>query len=505
MTSQNERSPQESQQPSGTLADDLVTRMAKATKLDTKEVSGYVNTLLDDLVGDILKTTARSKKSAKTIMDLIAAIDGKLTAQLSEVMHHPKFKKLEGTWRGLNYLVKNSDVGPERGIYVDMINTNKSELLEDFESSKEIDKDQSALFKKVYEKEFGTPGGNPYAAIIGDFEFSEHPEDVTLLQHLAYVGAAAYCPVISAASPELLGLGSFTELNSPRDIKTVFDMKKYVAWKSFRESDDARFVALTMPRVMARLPYGSKTRSIKQFKFEEVKIDKEGRAAALDHDDYCWMNSAYVYGQRLTASFSATGFCTQIRGAQNGGAVTGLPVHVYTSERGDEAIKCPTEIEIPSRREKELSDCGLLAINYYKNSDKAVFFGAQTVQEPKKYQDPAATENAAISARLPYVMACSRFTHYIAAMARDMIGSTKTVSEVESFINEWLNKNYVLVGGGSDEAKAERPLAAAKVEVKEISGKPGCYNAVVHLKPWLAMEELTVSMRMVARLPEKKS
>jgi type VI secretion system protein ImpC len=437
------------------------------------------------------------KNLGATINKAIAAIDAKISKQLNAIMHHENFQKLEGTWRGLNYLVMNSETSSM--LKIRMMNVSKRELYKDI--SKAVEFDQSNIFKKIYENEFGSPGGEPYGALIGDYEFTNHPEDIELLSGMSNVAAAAFAPFVSAASPKLFGFDDYTELSKPRDLEKIFDTIEYAKWRSYRDSDDSRFVTLTMPRTLARLPYGSATKPVEEFDYEEAPLEN-GAPKPMSHSEYSWMNSSYVLGARLTAAFSQYGWCTAIRGAEGGGKVDNLPSHVFTSDDGDADQKCPTEIGITDRREAELSKLGFLPLCHYKNTDYAVFFGAQTTQKPKKYDRPEATANAAISARLPYIMASSRFAHYLKIMGRDKVGSFMEASDCEDWLNRWI-LNYVNgnAAAGQD-MKARYPLAEAKIQVKEIPGKPGSYNAVAHLRPWLQMEELTTSLRMVARIPQ---
>lgn len=441
-------------------------------------------------------TVTFDKNLSKTINQAITAIDAKISSQLNAIMHHPDFQKLEGTWRGLNYLIMNSETGSS--LKVRLLNCSKRELFKNLTKASEFD--QSAIFKKIYETEFGSPGGEPYGALIGDYEFTNHPEDIELLTQMSSVAAAAFAPFITAASPKMFGFDEFTELSRPRDLEKIFDSAEYAKWRSFRESEDSRFVTLTMPRTLARLPYGENTKVVEEFDFEESPIEN-GVPRAMQHEDYCWMNSSYVLGARLTDAFAQHGWCTAIRGAEGGGKVENLPSHTFVSDDGDTDQQCPTEIGITDRREAELSKLGFLPLCHYRGTDYAVFFGAQTSQKPKKYDRPEATANAAISARLPYVMATSRFAHYLKIMGRDKVGSFMEASDCEKWLNRWII-NYV--NGNPDagqDMKAKYPLAEAKVEVREIPGKPGSYNAIAWLRPWLQMEELTTSLRMVARIP----
>jgi type VI secretion system protein ImpC len=370
---------------------------------------------------------------------------------------------------------------------------------------KAVEFDQSQIFKKLYENEFGSPGGEPYGSLIGDYEFTNHPEDIELLSKMSNVAAAAFCPFVSAASPNMFGFGSWEELSKPRDLEKIFESVEYAKWRGFRDSEDSRFVTLVMPRVLARLPYGSNTKPIEEFGYEEAPTDANGKPRPLQHSQYAWMNASYVMGTKLTDAFAKYGWCTAIRGAEGGGKVEGLPGHVFVSDDGDPDLKCPTEIGITDRREAELSKVGFLPLCHYKNTDYAVFFGAQTTQKPKKYDKPEATANAAISARLPYIMATSRIAHYLKVMARDKIGSFMEASDCEAWLNRWI-KNYVNANpNAGQEMKARFPLAEAKVQVKEIPGKPGSYHAVAWLRPWLQFEELTTSLRMVASIPKMAS
>ena len=476
----------------------LLDQAIAATKQTEKSrAEQLIKTLVDEAMAG---TVTWNKSVTRTIAQAIDKIDEKISRQLAEIMHAEAFQKLEGSWRGLHHLVMNSETGTTLKLRV--MNVSKKDLFKDLDTAVEFD--QSQMFKKIYESEFGTAGGEPYGALIGDYEFSNHPDDIELLNKISGVCGAAHCPFLSAASPKMMGLEDFTELNKPRDLAKIFDSVEYAKWNSFRESEDARYVTLVMPRVLARLPYGKATKPVEEFNYEEVALGPGGKAKEVPHDQYCWMNAAYIMGTKMTEAFAKYGWCTAIRGAEGGGKVEGLPSHVFTSEDGDMDQKCPTEVNITDRREAELSKLGFLPLCHYKNQDYAVFFGAQTTQKPKKYDRAAATANAAISARLPYIMAVSRFSHYLKVMARDWLGSFMEVNECQDRLNRWI-ANYVLKDDKpSQEMKARYPLADAKVEVVEVPGSPGSYNAVAWLRPWLQLEELTTSMRLVARIPQKQ-
>lgn len=456
--------------------------------------------LLRNLTSEALSGTVTfSKNLTQTFNKAIAAIDEKLSQQLSAIMHHESVQKLEGSWRGLNYLVKNSETSATLKIRV--LNMSKKDLHKDL--TKAVEFDQSQIFKKIYENEFGTPGGEPYGALIGDYEFGCGTEDLEVLQGMSNVAAASFAPFVAASSPNMFGLESFSELSKPRDLEKIFESSEYIKWRSFRDSEDSRFVTLAMPRVLSRVPYGEKGREIEEFKFEEQPIDSDGKLSpSMTSDKFTWMNASYALGERLTSAFAKYGWCVAVRGAEGGGKVENLPSYTFISDDGDVDQQCPTEIGITDRREAELSKLGFLPLCHYKGSDYAVFFGAQTTQKPKKYDSPDATANAAISARMPYIMATSRFSHYLKVMGRDKIGSFMEASNCEKWLNDWI-RNFV--NGNPDasaEMKAQYPLAEATVSVKEVPGSPGSYNAVAYLRPWLQMEELTASMRLVARIPQ---
>lgn len=456
--------------------------------------------LIKTLAEEAMKgTVSWNKNLTVTFREAINLLDRQISEQLSEVMHHPELQKLEGSWRGLNYLVMNSETSST--LKVRMISITKKELHKDL--SKAVEFDQSQIFKKVYESEFGSAGGEPYGALVGDYEFTNHPEDIESLRLMSNVAASGFSPFLSAASPTLFGFDKWSELSKPRDLDKVFESLEYAQWRSFRESADSRFVSLTMPKVLARLPYGQATSPIEEFGFEEFEVDPvSGIAVNAEHNDYCWMNSSYVLGAKLTDAFSKYGFCTAIRGAEGGGRVDNLPTHFFMSDDGDPDMKCPTEIGITDRREAELGKLGFLPLCHYKNTNYAVFFGAQTCQKPANHDSPEVTANAAISARLPYMMATSRFAHYLKVMARDKIGSFMEAEDVESWLNRWILSYVNASEGGGQEIRAKYPLADARVQVKEIPGSPGSYNAVAWLKPWLQMEELTTSLRLVAKIPQ---
>jgi type VI secretion system protein ImpC len=420
----------------------------------------------------------------------IAQIDHLLSIQLNEILHHPTFQKLEGSWRGLKYLMDQSETSDH--LKIKILNVSKRELLRDLQRAPEFD--QSALFKKVYEEEFGIFGGAPFASMIGDYEFGKGPEDIELLERISQTAAAAHAPFLTAASPEFFNLESFAQLDAPRDIGKVFDTTEYAKWKSFRASEDSRYVGLTCPRVLGRLPYGKDTKMVEAFHYEE-NVD------GSDHSKYLWMNAAYALGTRLTSAFAQFGWCAAIRGVEGGGLVEGLPVHNFYTDEGDIAMKCPTEVPITDRREKELADQGFIPLVHCKGTDYAAFFSVQSAQKAKLYDKDAANANARLSTQLPYILAVSRFAHYLKAMMRDKIGSFMSRIECETFLNKWI-QNYVTPDDtASAYVKAQHPLREASIEVAEVPGKPGVYRAVAFLRPHFQLDELSVSLRLVAELP----
>lgn len=446
-----------------------------------------IATLVDEVMkGEITV----SKDLEATINARIADIDALLSKQLNAIMHAEEFQKLEGSWRGLHHLVYQTETSTMLKLRV--MNVNKRDLLRDLERATEFD--QSALFKKIYEEEYGTFGGAPYSCLIGDYEFSRHPQDLALLEKISQVAAAAHAPFISAADPNLFNLDSFTELGTPRDLARIFDTVEYAKWQSFRQSEDSRYVALTLPHILMRLPYGPDTVPVEAFNFTE-EVD------GTDHSKYLWSNAAYALGVRITDAFARYGWTAAIRGVEGGGRVEGLPTHTFKTDDGEVALKCPTEIAITDRREKELADLGFIPLVHCKGTDYAAFFSTQTNQKAKKYDTDAANANARLSTQLQYILSVSRFAHYLKAIMRDKIGSFMTREECQAYMTRWIN-NYVL---GSDDAgqalKAQYPLREARIEVSEIPGKPGAYRAVAFLKPHFQLDELTVSLRLVAELP----
>jgi type VI secretion system protein ImpC len=470
--------------------------LTKEFKPKTDEAKSAVKLAVQTLAEQALSaTTLISDNAVKTIEAIIAEIDRKLSEQVNLILHHEDFKALEGSWRGLHYLVNNTETG--ENLKIRYMNISKKDVAKTLKKFKGTAWDQSPLFKKLYEEEFGMPGGQPYGCLMGDYYFDHSAPDVEMLAGIAQVSAAAHAPFLTAASPSLLNMETWQELSNPRDLAKIFGTPAYAAWKSLRESEDARYLGLTMPRVLARMPYGAKTSPVDEFAFEEDTV-------GADHTKYVWTNAAYSMATNVTRSFKLYGWCARIRGAESGGMVEGLPVHSFPTDDGGVDMKCPTEIGITDRREAELANCGFMPISHWKNTDYAVFVGAQSLQKPTEYDDPDATANARLAARLPYLFATCRFAHYLKCMVRDKIGGFSSKESLESWLNKWIS-NFVDSNPTSpDEVKARYPLAEAQVVVEEDPSNPGYYNSKFYLKPHYQLEGLTVSLRLVSKLPANK-
>lgn len=479
---------EEVQEDNFSLLDQIIDEGRMAREPSQKE---RAKDLISEFVSQIMEGTMTVSKDTEVMINArIAQIDKLISDQLNEVMHAPEFQKLESSWRGLHYLVHQSETGERMKIRV--MNATKKDLLKDFERASEFD--QSAMFKKIYEEEFGMFGGAAYGAFIGDYEFSNHPQDLALLEEISHVAAAAHAPFISAANAQLFNLDGFTELGNPRDLSKVFQTVEYAKWKSFRDSEDSRYVGLTLPHVLGRLPYGQASVPVESFNFEE---DVDG----TDHSKYLWTNAAWALGTRLTDAFAKYSWCAAIRGVEGGGLVEGLPTHTFRTDEGEVALKCPTEIAITDRREKELADLGFIPLVHCKGTDYAAFFSTQTANKAKVYDTDFANANAKLSSQLQYILAVSRFAHYLKAMMRDKIGSFMSRKNAEDFLNRWISNYVTTDDGAGQETKAKYPLREARVDVSEIPGKPGAYRAVAFLKPHYQLDELTVSLRLVSELP----
>lgn len=470
--------------------------LTKEFKPKTSEAESAVKSAVQTLAEEALKGEVVRRDDVLTyIEDLIAAIDKKLSAQLNLIMHHDDFTKLEGSWRGLHHLVYNSET--DTMLKIKVLNISKREIQRTLHHYKGIAFDQSPLFKKIYEEEYGTFGGHPFGCLVGDYEFDHTAQDVQLLRDIAKIASSAHCPFISAASPRLMQMDSWQELSNPRDLAKLFENAEYAAWRSLRDSEDAKYLGLTMPRYLARLPYSTRSNPVDAFAFEE---DAEGR----NHRNFVWANAAYAMAVNINRAFKLYGWCARIRGVESGGLVQGLPVHTFPTDDGGVDMKCPTEIAITDRRENELAKLGLMPLLHCKNTDYAAFIGAQSLYRPGQYDDPDATANANLSARLPYLFAVCRFAHYLKCIVRDKIGSFKEREDMEKWLNDWIVQ-YVTDSGASEEMKARYPLAGAEVKVQEDPENPGYYFSQFFLRPHYQLEGLTVSLRLVSKLPSQRA
>jgi type VI secretion system protein ImpC len=457
-------------------------------------VQRAVRTLAEQALAD---TKLIGSDVVRSIEAMIGELDKKLSEQINLILHHGDFQKLEGAWRGLHYLVNNTET--DEMLKIRFMNISKDELGKTLKRYTGTAWDQSPLFKKVYEAEYGQFGGEPFGCLVGDYQFDHSAPDVALLGEMARVSAAAHVPFIAGASPTVMQMESWQELANPRDLTKIFTTPEHAAWRSLRESEDARYIGLAMPRFLARLPYGAKTDPVEEFDFEED-------TAAANHSRYTWANAAYAMATNINRSFKIYGWCSRIRGIESGGAVEGLPVHTFPTDDGGVDMKCPTEIAISDRREAELAKNGFMPLVHRKNSDFAAFIGAQSLQKPAEYTDPDATANANLAARLPYLFACCRFAHYLKCIVRDKIGSFKERSDMQRWLNNWI-MNYVDGDplNSSEVTKAQKPLAAAEVTVEEVEGNPGYYSSKFFLRPHYQLEGLTVSLRLVSKLPSAKA
>ena len=473
---------------------DLASLLQKEFKPKTGDAKSAVEAAVQTLAQQALaQTTLIGKDTVKSIEDMIAAIDKKLSDQINQILHHEDLQKLEGAWRGLHYLVNNTETDDQLKIRV--MNISKADLGRTLKRYKGTNWDQSPIFKKIYEEEYGQFGGEPYGCLVGDYHFDQTAPDVELLGEISKVAAAAHAPFITGVSPTLMQMESWQELANPRDLTKIFAAPEYAAWRSLRQSEDARYLGLAMPRFLSRMPYGARTNPVEDFNFEED-------TGAADHSKYTWANAAYAMATNINRSFKQYGWCSRIRGIESGGAVEGLPTHNFPTDDGGVDIKCPTEIAIGDRREVELAKAGLMPLIYRKNSDFAAFYGAQSLQQPAEYDDPDATANAQLAARLPYLFATCRFAHYLKCIVRDKVGSFKERDEMSRWLQDWIMQ---YVDGdpahSSESTKASKPLAAAEVVVEEVEGNPGYYTSKFFLRPHYQLEGLTVALRLVSRLP----
>ncbi|HEX2657318.1 MAG TPA: type VI secretion system contractile sheath large subunit [Polyangia bacterium] len=490
---------QEKQAQEGSLeTSDFASLLQKQFKPQTENAKSEVESAVRTLAQHALeKSAVIGSDVVESINAIIAEIDKKMSEQINKIVHHPDFQSLEGAWRGLHHLVNNTET--DEMLKIRVMNISKKELHKNLKKFKGTAWDQSPVFKKLYEEEFGQLGGEPYGCLVGDYYFDHTGPDVELLGEMSKIAAAIHAPFISGTASSLFQMDSWSELSNPRDLTKIFTTPEYAAWRSLRESEDARYIGLTMPRFLARAPYGAKTNPVEEFNFEE---DTQG----ADSAKYTWANAAYAMAVNINRSFKMYGWCSRIRGIESGGSVEGLPTHAFPTDDGGVDMKCPTEIAISDRREAELAKNGFMPLIHKKNSDFAAFIGAQSLQKPAVYDDPDATANANLAARLPYLFATCRFAHYLKCIVRDKIGSFKERDEMEAWLQGWIRQ---YVDGdpkhSSEETKARLPLAGAEVVVEEVEGNPGYYQSKFFLRPHYQLEGLTVSLRLTSKLPSAKT
>jgi type VI secretion system protein ImpC len=483
--------------PTTADASDFAALLSKEFKPQTERARSEVESAVRTLAEQALAGTAlMSSDTVGNIQAIIGELDRKLSEQINEIVHHPSFQEVESAWRGLHYLVSNSET--DQMLKIRVLNVSKAELGKTLRRFKGAAWDQSPIFKKVYEQEYGQLGGEPFGCLVGDYYFDQSPQDVELLGEMAKIGAAAHAPFLAAAAPSLFQMESWQELSNPRDLTKIFSTPEYAAWRSLRESEDSRYLGLTLPRFLARQPYGAKSNPVEEFAFEE---DTRGTGT----EKFTWANSAYAMAVNVNRSFKLYGWCSRIRGIESGGAVMGLPTYTFPTDDGGVDMTCPTEVAISDRREAELAKSGFMPLIHKKNSDFAAFIGAQSLQKPETYDDPDATANAALAARLPYLFATCRFAHYLKCIVRDKVGAFKEREEMQKWLQKWIIQ---YVDGdpahSSEETKSRKPLAAAQVIVEEIEGEPGYYTSKFFLRPHYQLEGLTVSLRLVGKLPSAK-
>ncbi|HCC5975839.1 TPA: type VI secretion system contractile sheath large subunit [Citrobacter koseri] len=458
---------------------------------DRDRVKSQLNNFLAEVISG---TVVISSNLIGSIEERIVAIDELLSKQISLIMHAPAFQKRESSWRGLQKLIKASVTENTK---VRLLQCTKQDLIKDFKSASDFD--QSMLFKCVYESEYGTFGGVPFSAFVGDFQFDNTPQDIDLLEQISHVAAAAHAPFLSAVAPGMLSMNSFTDMSRPRDMAKLFETTDYARWRSFRQTDDSRYIGLTLPKVLGRMPYGAKTIPVESFGFEENILENEGGT------DYLWVNAAYDLAERIVSSFEDYGWCASIRGVEGGGLVNALPAYTYVSENGERLMQCPTQVAISDRREKELSDLGFIPLTHCKGTDYAVFFAVQSVNKPRLYNSDEANANAKLSAQLPYILVTSRFAHYLKSMVRDKVGSFMSRSECQEYLQKWIMQYVVASDFAGATTKARYPLRDARIDVVEVTGSPGAYRAIAYLKPHFQLEGVNMSLRLVADLPAAAS
>jgi type VI secretion system protein ImpC len=422
----------------------------------------------------------------------IGEIDRKLSLQLDEILHHPSFQKMEAAWRSLKFLVDRIDF--KKNAKLDILDVSKDDLAEDFEDAPETI--QSGLYKHVYVSEYDTPGGEPYGSLVSNFEFDSGPADVTLLQNVSKVSAACHCPFLGSASPKFFGKETMHDLTKIEDLHNYMERSEFLKWNSFRQTEDARYVGLILPRFMLRLPYGPDTQPVKEFNYTE-------NVKGTDHDKYLWGNSTFAFAANMVRSYVENGWCVQIRGPEAGGKVEDLPVHMYDVGKGMQ-MKIPTEILIPETREFEFAQEGFIPLSFYKNRNYACFFSANSTQKPAEYDNPVITANMRINSRLPYIFLVSRIAHYLKVIQRENIGSTKNKVLLQNELNAWIKNLVTEMNDPGPDLISTHPLKAAEVAVSEIEDNPGFFRVSLSVMPHFQIEGIDINLSLVSQMPKGK-
>ena len=444
---------------------------------------------------NLLKQSAHKvERLDKVLLDEhIAALDAQISQQLDAVMHHADFQRVESTWRGVKSLIDQTDF--RQNVRIELLDISKDHLVQDFEDAPEVA--QSGLYMHTYTVEYDTPGGEPIAAAISNYEFGRGPQDIALLRNISKVSAAAHMPFIGSVGPAFFGKQTMEEVAAIKDIGNYFDRAEYIKWKAFRDSDDSRYIGLTLPRVLGRLPYGPDTVPVRSFNYcESVK--------GPDHQKYLWTNAAFAFAANMVKSFIANGWCVQIRGPQSGGAVTDLPIHLFDLGTGNQ-VKIPSEVMIPETREFEFANLGFIPLSYYKNRDYACFFSANSAQKPALYDTAEATANSRINARLPYIFLLSRIAHYLKLIQRENIGTTKDRRVLELELNRWVGGLVTEMTDPGDGLQASHPLREAKVIVEDIDDNPGFFKVKLYAVPHFQVEGMDVNLSLVSQMPKAKA
>jgi len=485
-------SPEEQTTEAPSLLDEIVT----ATKLKPKdEAYSLAKKGVEALIAQLVEPGRKVEKVSKaTVDEMIAEIDKKLSLQVDAILHHPEFQKLESSWRSLNFLVDKTDF--RENIRLELLNVSKEDLLEDFEDAPEITK--SGLYKTVYTAEYGQFGGKPYGNIIADYEFGPGPQDIKLLQYVASVASMSHAPFIAAAGPEFFGLEDFNGLPNVKDLKSTFEGPQYIKWNSFRESEDSRYVSLTLPRFLLRLPYGPDTKPVKTFNYEED--------VSASHEDYLWGNTAFAFATRITDSFAKYRWCTNIIGPLGGGAVEDLPVHQFES-MGAIQTKIPTEVLVSDRREFELAEEGFISLAMRKGSDNACFFSANSVQKPKSFgispEGKEAQLNYKLGTEMPYMFVANRLAHYLKVIQRENIGSWKERTDLDRELNAWIRQYIADQDNPSAETRSRRPLRQAQITVEDVEGEPGWYRVGLKVRPHFKYMGAYFTLSLVGKLDKE--